>query len=386
MYDELKILQRSPMFQLSMGSKEQFHSNFLYWLSLIDQNKFVKLLNTILNTNDVDCDWGNWSAKREHKHLDFCIISTEHRKERIQLVLENKFKSIPSKTQLDRYFTNTPNCKHYILLTLIEEFPYKEDIKNWKIVSYKDLSISIDHIYRDHAGYEGEIIRDYSAFISAFHNLSAYWKVERDNLLINNRVEYQHLRINDIYQKVIYSQLLAMIISDMGISENKVLRELDHKEMFEIFSKESEESKNHIFVNSGLTNNQGLLEIKVRFDKNTAVLIQLQGRQYRRCIERNTGSLCDNFNWLCSDDADGIRELFSYNEHEQPCRPYPDGLCRNAEPYKVHDEDKHLNGFCKFGNGFIYQYVKIDKNVSVGTIINAVVSDVEYFRSKTSMT
>ena len=33
--DPIEILKTSPMFNLSLSSKELFHSNFLYWLSTL---------------------------------------------------------------------------------------------------------------------------------------------------------------------------------------------------------------------------------------------------------------------------------------------------------------------------------------------------------------
>lgn len=377
---EIEILKQSPMFQLSLSSKELFHSNFLYWLSIIDRHKFVELLNKVLNIVHIDSNWGSWSAKREWKHFDFCITSKEGENEIIHLVLENKFKSVPNKTQLDEYFSKSDKCQHHILLTLVDDFPYKEDVKNWKVVNYKELSNSIEDVYGNLSGYKSEIIKDYKAFVSAFHDLSVSWRIEKDNLFINTREEYGELRINDIYQKIIYGQLLANIICDLKLREQEVVWGVGKKEMFE---ENMEKSKNHIYVNSGLTNSQGLLEIKVKLDENTAVLIQLQGRQYRRCIERKEGTLKNNYNWLCNEADNRIRDLFSYKLGEQPLIPYPDGLCNNGEPFKKHDTAKNnkLDGFCKFGNTFIYQYIKVDDNVKVGTIIDAIISDINHFRS-----
>lgn len=382
--NDIQTLENSPMFHLSLSSKELFHSNFLYWLSTVDRHKFVELLNTLLNTTNIDSNWGNWTAVREYKHFDFCIKSGEGNTEVIHLVLENKFKSIPNKKQLDEYYEKTKGCKHHILLTLIDDFQYKDDVKqHWKIINYDDLSIAISQVYKSFTGYISEIIKDYTTFISAFHSLSTSWKVKRDSHFINTLKKYEDLRIDDIYQKFIYGKLLECIICDLGLSKNQVAWGIGYKEMF---SEKMDISKNHIFVNSGLTNSQGLLEMKVRLEENTVILIQLQGRQYRRCIERKIGSLKENYNWLCDEAWKEIHDLFSYNNKEQPLKPYPKGLCKNNNPFKEHKikesaEEKKLNGFCKFGNRFIYQYIKIDDNVTVGTIIDAVISDIKYFLS-----
>lgn len=381
---DIEILKQSPMFQLSLSSKELFHSNFLYWLSLIDRCKFITLINRLLNTADIDKEWGtNWIVRREYKHFDLCITTGNGNEEIIHLVLENKFKSLPQKEQLDEYYNKTRNSVH-ILLTLVDEFLCKNDIQNkWAIITYNDLSSAIKQVYREQTGYVADIIKDYTDYIYAIHNLASYWKVERNTPIFNNIDQYRDLRINDIYQKIIYGKLLAAVIAYLNHPEKQIFPLSDpHK----IFKLSMSESKGLIFVNSGLTNSQGLLELKVRVNEDTILLIQLQGRQYRRCVEINPGkcsNLKANYEWLCNEAPEAVRDLFSFsdNDHQQPKRPYPEGLSIDKNPYKKHNDknDKKLDGFCKYGNNFIYQYVKIDKDVTVDTIIKAVADDIRYF-------
>jgi hypothetical protein len=41
----LNRLEHSSMFHLSLGSKELFHSNFLYWLSIVDRDAFLSVMH-----------------------------------------------------------------------------------------------------------------------------------------------------------------------------------------------------------------------------------------------------------------------------------------------------------------------------------------------------
>ena len=43
----LDRLEHSSMFHLSLGSKELFHSNFLYWLSIVDWNAFMQVVRKL---------------------------------------------------------------------------------------------------------------------------------------------------------------------------------------------------------------------------------------------------------------------------------------------------------------------------------------------------
>ena len=45
--EAINYLKTSPMFNLSLASKELFHSNFLYWLSIIDKQLFKNLIEEL---------------------------------------------------------------------------------------------------------------------------------------------------------------------------------------------------------------------------------------------------------------------------------------------------------------------------------------------------
>ena len=103
-------LNNNPIFQLSLSSKELFHSNFLAWLAE-DKNTqalFKKILSTWLGEDTFDYNTDCMEVKREYKNFDFSICEKiindeESETGKIRLVLENKFKSIAYKAQLDNY-------------------------------------------------------------------------------------------------------------------------------------------------------------------------------------------------------------------------------------------------------------------------------------------
>ncbi|MDE6277018.1 MAG: PD-(D/E)XK nuclease family protein [Muribaculaceae bacterium] len=196
---DINYLKTSPMFQLSLSSKELFHSNFLYWLYTLNRNNFLELFRKLLKNKNLGSNWGEWEVKREYNHYDLCVISHEDKDEIIHLVLENKFKSLPNIQQLDKYCKKTQKCECHVLLTLADKFPNKEKITDWTIINYKDLGKAISVVFSDVVGYEAGIIRDYINVISIIHNQSVSWKVLRGSLFSNSRKEYVDLRIDDIY-------------------------------------------------------------------------------------------------------------------------------------------------------------------------------------------
>ena len=94
-------LSNNPIFQLSLSSKELFHSNFLAWLAEDDNTRcvFNKVMQTWLDDKNWEYKPNEMEVKREYNHFDFCVcnklsIDGNDVTGSVQVVLENKFKSI----------------------------------------------------------------------------------------------------------------------------------------------------------------------------------------------------------------------------------------------------------------------------------------------------
>lgn len=375
-------LVRSPMFQLSLSSKELFHSNFLYCIAqLCNGELFVKVIEHLLGISDIASKWGEkWVVKREHQNFDLCVVDTTNK---VRFVLENKFKSIPYKKQLDGYIEKSPYAEHHVLLTLFEDFPEADKVKadGWLIVNYQQLSAALAAILNYTEGYTHALISDYKEFISNFHLLTVTWSdidLNRNWADIKSGLaDYNVLRIGDVYQKIRYSLMLMQIVSalksDYQINNTQFKWRVNAEDIFN-------ESEPSFYVNSGLTNKTGFLEIKVRIDRSTILLIQIQGDQYRRCAERNSGKLADNLKWIKSGAGNDIRKFFAINEDEiDVVFPFqsPDNF-----PFRNNNKSsdgQSQNGFCKYGDRFIYQYVTINPELKLADIVKAVCADVMAF-------
>ena len=98
----LKNLGKMPIFKLSLGSKELFHSNFIEYLWETDREKTVGIFRHLLNKDEFlsggeICDY---ELSREKEHFDICIHHKEKKETVYDLILENKVKSIPLNSQL----------------------------------------------------------------------------------------------------------------------------------------------------------------------------------------------------------------------------------------------------------------------------------------------
>lgn len=110
-------LGKSPMFKLSLSSKELFHSNYLQYLSTIDPDAFRRMINKMAGLDENHAWPDVWRVKREYNNFDLCVVAyepnryTDPQDEKIDddddfhilFVLENKVKSIPYLYQLKKY-------------------------------------------------------------------------------------------------------------------------------------------------------------------------------------------------------------------------------------------------------------------------------------------
>lgn len=346
-YDNaIEYLAKSPMFNLSLSSKELFHSNFLYWLSLINKNAFKGLIAGLLNTDDLE--WGdNWEVAREYKSFDLCIkdISKEladsnpedtneenKQKPNIYLVIENKVKSIPYKAQLEKY-TNKVKEHYgakreedfskvkYMLLTLPTYFPEKSTINNWEIVTYdqyirnleslKGNFTSSSNLKEEDKYYVTNIIEDYIKFVNNLLVLHNHWKKncyeklgflrkgKEDNQMDGEYVKYitdaENLRIHDLYHKSKYARICTDIIAefnklDMSIGDYEVGINVTDKEISK-FLKSHKDKSGYIVWEYNYTHGEPLVGAKIaRRDKDgnfITYIIQVQSGVYEHGIIAN---------------------------------------------------------------------------------------------------
>lgn len=375
-------LKSSPMFHLSLSSKELFHSNFLSWLaSLAKENggkEYEAFKNIMKNCFGYDLP-DKWDVKREYKNLDFCITADDN----IAFVLENKVKSMPRKEQLDEYAERTPFCKKRILLSLATDFPCKEELKKeseekrkWEIVDYKRYSKALQDNLQYFQSYHADIIRDYSIYIEQLHNLTEEWALKTNDLykrLLESPFENDDLRLNDLYFKLSYSWLTQEIkksLSNEGNAKYGIyidgIKEVSKDN--EPIYKAVEDGGNDIFVNAGFTRAQGFFEFKIKVTKNYCLGIQIQGRQYRHLIEwiKNGSQNHDEY-WNDTQNETRANDILFLSFDENAKAQYPECL-----PKENKRSSKH---YCKYGDRFLYQYTTITDDTTIEQIINAVVID-----------
>lgn len=372
-------LSSSPLFNLSLSSKELFHSNFLAWLAQHYPDFFVEICKEL----GCKADWSNaeWNVKREYKNFDLCITSDK----KIVMVLENKVKSIPTKAQLDEYVEKLK--KEYegnidlILLSLSTSFPDKqaiEDEKKWQIRNYDHLCTAMrEHMQLINNQYHKALIEDYCSFVATLHECSESWKVKDSSpflLLPNdsNRKELKELRIADLQDKIWYSQLLEKLNSRLeGNNQWDVQSGMDIKKI----AKDNSACLTKIFTNFGFTHVEGLLEAKIKVTQDYVLLIQIQGNKYCRAIEWIKEDQGDhNKFWEMTKDIMNKKGFSFFQFKKNDPINFP-SICNNEKTIKDTTRYGETRNFNKYGSKFLYQYKVIKEDATVSAVLDAIMKD-----------
>lgn len=380
-------LKASPMLYLSGGSKELFHSNFLYWLGVNYRDSFQQLMTKMCSING---PWPEgWTIQREHKHLDLCVTYKKDTgkirkgksvcEECAFVIIENKVKSLPELTQLRRYeqaFINHNSGCTCVVLSLVKDFPgrkYLNESTCWQIHHYDELAQMIRDccpdsiICQEHRPY----IRDYCQYVSNLSMMAEEWRIDEHEPFLSQCDDLRELRLNDIYEKVRYAQV-AMMLADklrtvlvknteeervvLGMSNTDVIlrrgRE-DADEILAFYSCPQAKPFGQVFISNGMSHGVGLVEAKIKITEDCCLVIQVQGNHYCHAIEREnifekTGKLSMLQLMFMNFGFGGLKERLAEADSE----------------------------ICHYKTGFVYRWQKVLPSHTVADIIDAMSTDI----------
>lgn len=272
----IKSLERSALFNLSLSSKELFHSNFIAWLCKKYPIKLGEIIMKYINKNHNIKNTEIKNVERENRNLDLTFKINE-----ATIIIENKVKSIPDKIQLQKYREKTKGDCIYILLTLISpSFP----LKNWKLLTYSDLaeilSILLTGIDQDEQ-YHKWLIHDYIKFIESLTKLTKYLTIDikhdKYNFYGHDFKLFKDIRLHDLYLKHKYHQLAVAICDNLNkidytgtnVKEVLVAKKYSYKDHF-----------NKIVISPHIVNGKGVLNIDFSSESELTYGIMLDGNRY----------------------------------------------------------------------------------------------------------
>ena len=377
-YNQLK---ESPLLYLSGGSKELFHSNFLYWLGINYRQVFEQLMSRMLGISGV---WPQgWTVKREYYHLDLCVTYSKdtgktHKgcpvvRECAFLIVENKLKSLPNILQLKRYeqvFLKSDIGCSYSVLTLVKEFLDRKNIienTRWQVHHYDELALLLEEcskngvVRKEHQFY----ISDYCRYVCNLSAIAEQWTIGAGMPFLHQEPLLHELRLNDIYEKVRYAQIAALLaeklrtllVNDtdeerviLGMSNTDVIlrRREDADEILSFYGCPEAKPFGQVFIGSGMSHGVGLVEAKVKIADDCCLVIQVQGNHYCHAIERenifeNTGKLSMLQILFMNFGIGGLKD-------------------------KLAEADSEI---CHYKTGFVYRWQKVLPSHTVADIIDA---------------
>mgnify|MGYP003293276855 CR=1 FL=1 len=307
-------LTKSPIFNLSLCSLENFHTSFITWVG----NEYPKEFITIFSNKDYSkADSIQFKTQvncGQSIKLDLQIVinngqTTEY------IIVENKLKSFPTDEQLNKYTDYFKNEKaSFILLSLAPKF----DLPNqWSYISYDLLAKKMNALFNDNFHYKEQyhkfIIEDY---INVIKNLSE--KFPKEITLKYDFYEERKLdELQDIYIKYRTSEFKDYICKNS--------------------------SSCNVFCDTDFSNKQGIVNIWWKsldeFDIPIKILIQIQKTQYRYCMVFNCNISKDLQEKIAND-------LYINGYWFMHTTPTARG--------KIYKE------FCGYNPNFIYRYMNID--------------------------
>ncbi len=204
------LLKQSPMFNLSLSSKELFHSNFIDWLITIDKVAMSKLFTTLIKK-----EFEILQCNREKNNFDLYIDCANNK----QIIIENKFKSIITDQQLSKYndkLKEHTSCKVLLSLNLTNYERSLAKKYDWITINYTELCEELQKISFDDK-YHQTLVGDYCTFIN---EISSYFsnKHYSNYSLSDMYAEYKNLlevRLHDISQKILFNYILRELNSKL---------------------------------------------------------------------------------------------------------------------------------------------------------------------------
>lgn len=433
---DIKDLKKNPMFNLSLSSKELFHSNFLAWIAEDEDTEdlFVSILVLFGLKEDVAKDYaegirnGSYIVKREYKNFDFCICekikdSDGNSEEdnilgQVILVLENKFKSIPYEKQLKKYqedveelnnvgWKNAVKTKHnitrwnkkydndnhkkydchFVLLSLAENVCGLEITKmdNHQIICVPQNGndakewtfISYKQYSEKLLGYEIPNESRKSAYINDYASyVNSFCKYLKKELPINNLLDCK------------WTEKLSSKPELVAIRMDDVWQKLVANIIASYYSKDKQKVEfgtdcatilnnddGKLHVDTGFSRGSAAFEVRVRIDENCLFGIQIQNGCYRRLLQTTQDKHKQNKDLF----KDKISKIFDNNESWRNSEIWEEVLYPTKKSGKRNSTIPE--GFCSYGDDFIYKYKKLTDKCTVEEVLIVIDEDINNVKS-----
>ena len=388
-----EILKDSPLFNLSLTNKELFHSNFIAWFGKLYPYMFIDLMNRLLGSDK----WAKGMnpdkmvIRREFKNFDISVFDNNDLKNtKPRLIIENKVKSVPTREQLQEYEGKIDNDKNValLLLTMNEQLHTSTDNENqtrWKVVNYTRLSNCLEDIATNlESPYHKLLVEDYCKYVRCLETMINIYSTSEAFLCTTDEYKAQEeLGLHDVCGKRKVQYAYSLLVKQLQQEQINVVKEISKLNC----------CSNEVQVAWAYTN-APLIEVRLKTSLKTDeyILIQVQGKQYRHCVEffdKSVGKRIKKIDKKNFGPSDAGLQFLRENY-----RNVLFGECASANYPTFEGKPKVFGqrrkggeeGYCKYCNGmpslynglvscFVYQWIELPDQISIPDLIEAVVAD-----------
>ena len=323
--NNINALSQNTMFNLSLTSKELFHSNFWAWI-------IRKYPNIFACAFDFQYDKGNrFEICREKHHFDLCIETED-----TLIIIENKLKSFPNKNQLEEYGKyNTDLQKKLFLISYFKPL-FKIDDGAWECLTYKELCNRIKNCFisaKDSAFQDDDrtIIKNYIEFLELLVKLQDNIEITKGDKICNiwNIVKDSDIqeKLNKInltktFERIVSAKLTELVLDKFAFSDYIDEIRIDCGRDLKIFSDilfyfpgawDNDENKRQDLCYLGISLWENYYRYYAGLHKaQCRIYLPKHGRYDKENKHLGFKYLSDNYGWLFNQEQGGIWNGYSY--------------------------------------------------------------------------
>lgn len=294
-------LARSPSFAMSLGAKELFHTNFLGFLLESDHPALTNVrhaLRKAIGFKALPGEHSHCFVWREKKHLDLILVPVAKAGGPVRnraLVIEAKLKSVPTRSQLESYYTKTlallrldhdsnhpgfPIClstkkaSTCVKPKLLLLSPSATKVhRQWNAVSWaqvqRKLKLAVQQIKGNH-GFK-YILNDYVVALEALLEV-----IEKTRTFAKHCVS-TNMTYDDYESELTHAELRQLRLHDL-------VGKLANDEWARSLQKKLRGHQAALSVSVIFTNSQPGLNLEIDAPNDFKIGIQIQGGQFRHYI------------------------------------------------------------------------------------------------------
>ncbi len=323
--NNINALSQNTMFNLSLTSKELFHSNFWAWII----RKYPNIFACAFDFQYAESR--RFEICREKHHFDLCIETED-----TLIIIENKLKSFPDKNQLEEYEKYETSLKKKLIL--ISYFKPLFNIKDstGKHITYKELCNRLKKCFLSakESTFQGEdkaIIKDYIEFLDLLVELQDNVEIFPDNKVGNiwsvvkePNIQQKLKKINlaKTFERIVSAKLTEIVLYNFNLSKYIDEIRIDCGRDLKIFSDilfyfpgawDNDELKRQDLCYLGISLWENYYRYYAGLHKaQCKINLPKKGRYDRDNKNLGFKYLSDNYGWLFNQEHGGIWNGYSY--------------------------------------------------------------------------